>query len=236
MGICSPSGEYGISFMGNGPGDGLRVYHNGRMDPAWKLDLGPKAPQFFLGNPGVSFSEDSTEVRYRYQAGKHAIAVARWKTSDGTPLSPLPEETKPIVGYTATSPDGMWSARWGPAEERFAKWVPGAVQKWLLSTTPTLVNKLAPARRIEVIDNRADRVAAVIPSDASSVRFSPDSQSLLADNQREIVRYPVPSGRLADWLVLGALPSGVVLFFARRKRNVSKTLADASSRFHPCGA
>lgn len=222
IGICSPSGEYGVYFMGNATPEGLSVFHNGRTEAAWKLDLRRKsASVFFLDNPGLSFSDDSKEVMFRYQAGKHAIGVARWKTSDGTPLSPLPEETKPTTGFIASSPDTHWAARWGYPEERFPKWIPQSVQKWLLSTAPTLMSKLAPDRRIEIIDNRWDRIAAVIPQEANSVRFSPDGQAVLVDNQRDLVRYPVPSGRFLAWLLWGGAPSTLVLTAARRRRRVA---------------
>lgn len=218
IGLCSPSGEYGVYFMGNRPAEGLSIFHNGRMEPAWKLDLRRTSSSvFFLDNPGISFSDDSQEVRLRYQAGRHAIGVARWKTSDGTPLSPLPDETQPVQGFVVTASDGHWSARLGYQEERFPKWIPPSVQKWLLSTAPVLMSKLAPEQRIEIIDNRWDRIAAVVPQQANSVRFMPDSRSFLIDNQRDLVRYNVPAGRFLGWCLWGILPSALIIGCMRRR-------------------
>jgi hypothetical protein len=217
-GLCSPSGEYGVSYLRQGPGDGLGVYHNGRMEVAWKLDLRRQSGVIpYLDYPGISFSHDSREVMLKYQAGEHAIGLARWRTSDGTPLTPLPEESKPVEGFSSVSPDGYWSAR-TVVRERLPKWIPQKAQGWLFNLLPQVMNNIAPSHRVEVIDNRWDRVAAVVPGQLGSVRFAPDSRAFLVDNQNEIVRYAVPSGRFLAWCLWGIGPAVVLIGLGRRRR------------------
>ena len=130
------------------------------------------------------------------------------RTSDGQLLTPLPTRAGQIEGYTATSPDTKWSARSQVISDPIPKWMPASVQKWLKAKLPGVMNVLAPTNRIDIIDNRRDRIAAVIPAvAANSLKMTPDSRSLIVDNQQDVVRYDLPLHGQLGWFAWGVAPA-----------------------------
>ncbi|QDT53318.1 hypothetical protein Pan44_13340 [Caulifigura coniformis] len=218
-GLKSESGEYGIGYFTRTEDDGFHVYHHGSFRHVGTLRTPPELGKSGLFHPAFSFTDDSQEIRAPYQSGEYAVGVIRWRTSDGTLLTPLPLKPERLEWKTAISPDTRWSARWLVRSDPFPKWIPAPVKQWLGNSLPRLMNVLAPRNRIEIIDNHRDRIAAVIPANAAnSMKITPDSRSLILDNQQDIVRYDLPVNASLSWLAWGVGPSLCLGGLALRRR------------------